>query len=79
AVARWDWGSDELEVRDGDGGTDSLPAGDVAPTYADVVRDFVDAVESGGAPRTPCPDGVEAVRLADAIKRSAAEGRRIAL
>jgi len=79
AVARWDWGSDEVEVRDGDGGTDSLPAGDVARTYADVVRDFVDAVESGGAPRTPCQEGVEAVRVAEAIKRSAAEGRRIAL
>jgi len=79
AVARWDWGSDEIEVRDGDGGTDSLPAGDVAQTYADVVRDFVDAVESGGAPRTPCREGVEAVRVAEAIKRSAAEGRRIAL
>jgi predicted dehydrogenase len=79
AVARWDWGSDEILVRDGDGATDSLPAGDIEQTYADVVCDFVDAVESGGVPRTSCQEGVEAVRVAEAIKQSASEGRRIAL
>jgi predicted dehydrogenase len=79
AVARWEWGSDAVEVRDGEGGVDSLPAGDLAETYSDVVRDFVEAIESRGTPRTTCVEGVEAVRVAEAIKRSAATGRRIAL
>jgi predicted dehydrogenase len=79
AVARWTWGGDAIDVADADG-SESLPvAGDVAETYVAVVRDFVESVETGRPPRTPLPEGVEAVRVAEAVKRSAAGGVRVEL
>jgi predicted dehydrogenase len=79
AVARWDWGEDSIEVSDADGATVVAAAGDVPQTYVDVARDFAEAVQAGRAPRTTCREGLEAVRVADAVKRSAADGRRIVL
>ena len=79
AVARWDWSRDSIEVSDADGATVVVAAGDVAQTYVDVASDFAEALQLGRAPRTTCREGLEAIRVADAVKRSAAEGRRIEL
>jgi predicted dehydrogenase len=79
AVARWDWGRDSIEVRDSEGATEVAAGGDFADTYVEVLRDFLEAVATGRAPRTTCREGVEAVSIAEAVKRSSAEGRRIAL
>jgi predicted dehydrogenase len=80
AVATWTWGSDGIEVRGADGTRELVSAaGEVDETYIAVVRDFVEAVATGRTPETSVDEGVEVVRLADAVKRSAAEGRRIVL
>ena len=80
AVACWTWGRDALELRhDGDRIEDVPAAGDVAETYVAVLRDFVAAVEAGRAPRTTLDEGIAVVRLAEAVKRAASDGRRISL
>lgn len=79
AVARWSWSDDAVEVaRESEAHRVAAPA-DLQRTYVDVVSDFVDAVSGARPPRAGWADGVAAVRLADALKRAAAEGRRIKL
>src|SRR6185437_9941867 len=80
ATARWDWtrGTVEIARPEHDGEVLDVRA-DVAETYVAEMRDFVEAARTGRAPRTSAAEGREAVRLADALLRSAAEGRRIAL
>ncbi len=80
AVARWEWGAPELIVERRDGERLSRPIeADLAATYRDVVADFASAVEDGTPVRTSAEEGLEAVRVVDALKRSAAEGRRFRL
>jgi predicted dehydrogenase len=79
AVARWSWGRDAIELSGREGPFQHVAAaGEFADTYVAVARDFVESVETGRAPQTPCAEGVETIRVAQAIKLSAAEGKRVA-
>jgi len=79
ATARWDWARGTVEVC-GFAGERVLDAAcDVRETYRLEVADFVRAVESGGQPRTSFSEGRAAVALAEALKASAASGRRVEL
>jgi predicted dehydrogenase len=80
AVARWDWRQETVVV--------SRPSADdeiydvtcdLAQTYRAELVDFVHAVESAEQeqPAASANSGLAAVRLADAIKRSARVGQRI--
>jgi predicted dehydrogenase len=72
-VARWDWVTSEVVVRRA-GQAEwviGIPA-DVRDTYRAVLEDFL-----AGPPRTSAEEGHAAVLVADAIKRSAREGRRV--
>jgi predicted dehydrogenase len=80
ATARWDWTRGTVEINRPGAEAEAIDvAADVADTYVAEMRDFVEAAETGRAPRTSAEEGREAVRLADALLRSAAQGRRIAL
>jgi predicted dehydrogenase len=74
-VARWDWGEGSIRVRRSDREDDLIDvAADVSATYRAELSDFFAALEGGSSPRTPVDQGVEAIRLADAIRRSSADG-----
>jgi predicted dehydrogenase len=80
ATATWDWGAGHVVVRDASGGERRLPAGhDVRDTYRAEIADFVEAVAVGRRPRTTLSEGADAVRLAQAVKRSARDGERVRL
>jgi predicted dehydrogenase len=80
ATARWDWTRGTVEISRPDADAEVLDvAADVSDTYVAEMRDFVEAARAGRAPRTSAAEGRDAVRLADALLRSAAEGRRVAL
>jgi len=80
STARWDWTRGTVEIARPDAAPEALDvAADVAETYVDEMRDFIDAARAGRAPRTSAAEGRDAVRLADALLRSAAEGRRVTL
>ena len=80
AVAEWDWVRGTVEVRGRDDRLSELPAAtEPEDAYRAELADFLDAVESGGEPRTTLAEGAAAVELVDAAKRSAAEGRRVEL
>lgn len=80
ATARWDWTRGTVEINRPDADAAVLDvAADVSDTYVAEMRDFVEAARTGRAPRTSVEEGREAVRLADALLRSAAEGRRVTL
>ena len=42
--------------------------------FLDVVRDFLEAAESGGKPRSDLTDGEAALRIAEGIKESVSSG-----
>ena len=74
ATARWDWNLGTITLVSGDG-SKALDVGyDVSESYRAGAVDFVNALESGRPPETPAAEGVAALRVADAIKRSAAAG-----
>lgn len=77
-VARWSWEEEHVVVRGSEGEERRLdvPAGP-APTYAALVEDFVRAADLGGSPRCPVGEGLATLRVAEAIKRAAATGRRV--
>ena len=80
ATARWDWTRGTVEINRPDADAEVLDvAADVSDTYVAEMRDFVEAAQTGRAPRTSAEEGRDAVRLADALLRSAAEGGRITL
>lgn len=80
ATARWDWPRGTVEINRPDGDTEVLDVtADLSETYMAEMRDFLEAARAGRAPRTSAEEGREAVRLADALLQSAAEGRRVAL
>jgi predicted dehydrogenase len=80
ATAHWDWTRGTVEINRPDRDVEVLDvAADVAETYVAEMRDFIEAAQSGRAPRTSAEEGRDAVRLADALLRSASEGRRIAV
>jgi predicted dehydrogenase len=80
ATARWDWTQDKVEIsRPGAEAVRLDVTADVADTYVAEMRDFVEAAQNGRAPRTSAEEGRDAVRLAEALLRSAKEGRRVEL
>lgn len=79
ATAVWDWNTGSVALRcEGDEERVDV-AYDVRDTYRAVTTDFLSAVAEGHPPRTTLPEGLEAVRLAEAIKRSALTGGRVPL
>jgi predicted dehydrogenase len=80
ASARWDWTLGTIEIAAATGGPERVDvAADVADTYVAEIQDFIAAVQTGRPPRTSADEGVAAVKLADAVLRSARDGRRLSL
>jgi predicted dehydrogenase len=80
AVARWDWSRATVTVsREGEDDGVVDVACDLADTYRAEIVDFLAAVAGGGEPRATVLDGLAAVRLAQALKSAADEGRRVVL
>lgn len=67
-----------LRVTDARGERDLGPVPS-RPTVVACLRDFVEAVRDGRPAAVGVDDGVAAVRIVDAVRRSALEGRRVAL
>jgi predicted dehydrogenase len=80
AVARWDW-RQEVVTLSGPGQSDRVVdvGGDLAKTYSAELADFLDAVESSREPRASAAEGLEAVRVADAIMRSSALAEKVSV
>lgn len=77
ATASWAWGEGRVVVRDGAGGERAIAVSeDVGATYRAELRDFLDAVSEDRPPRATLADGTAALALAEALRRSAASGRR---
>lgn len=76
ASARWDWVASTVVVRrEGTGDVVHALDRDPAEAYTDELADFTAAIAEGRAPRATPQDGVAAVRLAEAMRTSAAERR----
>ena len=76
-VASWSWVAETVTVsRSGTEDVVTPVPCHVDDTYRAELVDFFDAVSTGREPCTTPGDGVAAVRLAHALKRSAATGRR---
>ncbi|MGV9776219.1 Gfo/Idh/MocA family protein [Streptosporangium sp. NPDC003464] len=65
---------------------DAVPAPDILPDFSPLtspyraeIEDFVRSVATGVPPRVTALDGLAAMRIADAVARSAAEGRPVDL
>jgi predicted dehydrogenase len=79
AVAEWDFNEEAIEVTGADGRTRIPAAGGVADTYGAEIAAFLEAVRGDAPPAVSVEEGAASVRLAEAIKRSSAEARRIEL
>jgi predicted dehydrogenase len=79
AVASWDWSAGAIVVRREDEERSIDAACDVKDTYKDVLEDFLEAAATGRRPRTPLEDGLAALRVAHAARRSAELGQRVTL
>ena len=78
-TATWDWGRGTVVLRR-DGADEEIDVTyEVRDTYRAVTADFLSAISGGHPPSTTLPEGLESLRVADAIKRSAATGRRVDL
>jgi predicted dehydrogenase len=74
ATARWDWNLGTITVFSSGGSEELDVRYDVSESYRASAADFVDALESGRPPEATAAEGVAALRVADAIKQSAAAG-----
>jgi predicted dehydrogenase len=80
AVAEWDWVRGSVVVRDADENRREIPcAAEAQDTYRAELADFFEAVEGDRQPVTTIADGVAAVEVVEAARRSAAEGQRVGL
>jgi predicted dehydrogenase len=80
AVARWDWTDGSIVIsREGYENRLVEVRGDVAETYRAELVDFLEAVENGGRPMTRADEGLAALQLAVAVKRSASEARTVSV
>jgi predicted dehydrogenase len=79
AVASWDWNASTIAVSRAKSVHKLDVAENVADTYRAVLKDFVAAAESTRDPRTPVEDGVAALRIVDASRRSASRGQRVSV
>jgi predicted dehydrogenase len=78
SVARWDWGEGTVTIRR-EGADDKTTDArcDVGDMYRAVLVDFLEAVLTGDLEGTPADQGLAALRVAAATKRSATTGHRI--
>ena len=79
AVADWDWNAATIRVTGGGDERELDVATDVADTYRAVLEDFIAAADAGRDARTPAADGLAALRVVDAARRSASRGQRVAV
>jgi predicted dehydrogenase len=79
AVAWWDWTSERVTVGSADGTRQIDVRCDVAATYREVARDFLEAISTGTPARTSFQEGLAALRVAESIKQAAREGARVTL
>lgn len=79
AVAEWDFSAQAVDVSGYNSHSRIEAAGDPATTYAAEIDDFLGAVRAGTKPSVGAAEGAAAVRLAEAIKLSASERRRVEL
>ena len=77
SVARWDWSQATITISRAGAEVKVIDvACDLADTYRAELVDFFEAVQEDGSPRASIREGVAAVRLARAVKRSGVEARR---
>jgi predicted dehydrogenase len=79
AVASWDWHSRAIEIAGAAGDRRIGTDGSVEDTYAAEIADFLATARGERGSSVPAAEGSAAVRLAEAIKRSAATGARVSL
>jgi predicted dehydrogenase len=79
AVAAWDWNRERVQVASGDDTRTIETPGGVASTYRAELEDFLAKVRAGEPPPIGAVEGAAAVRVAEAIKTSSAERRRVEL
>ncbi|WP_445147911.1 Gfo/Idh/MocA family protein [Baekduia sp. Peel2402] len=80
ATAEWAWGTGRVVVRRPDEADQAIAVDeDVRATYRAELADFLDAIATSRPSRATLQDGIAALALAEAIKQSAAEGRRVTL
>ena len=80
AVARWEWAQGSVTLARNEQPTQAVDVGtDLAQTYKAELDDFLAAVQGDARPRVPAEEGLAAVRVADAIRRSSEAGQRISL
>jgi predicted dehydrogenase len=80
AVAVWDWVRGTVEVSDGEGNVRELPAAaEPEEGYRAELEDFFAAAGGDGAPRTTIAEGLAAVEVVEAARRSSSEGRAVEL
>ena len=77
-VAEWDRATGRSRSRGKQGRTLDVTKS-FTETYVAVLADFLDAAFTGGTPRAVVGEGLAALRVADAAKRSSALGQRVAL
>ena len=77
ASAAWDWNDAQIRVRCA--GRDDRVIDvtcDLMDTYRGELADFIHSIEEGVAPRGPARSGLDALRVADAIRASSISGKR---
>lgn len=80
ATARWDWTSGTISLEQDGRAPHVLDVrADVGDTYRAELEDFVEAVEAGRLPVTSADDGLAALRVVDALRKSSKEGKRVRL
>jgi predicted dehydrogenase/RimJ/RimL family protein N-acetyltransferase len=76
----WSWEAQSLVCHDADGSlARERVASDVAPSYRCQLERFLEIVERGGPAPVPAASAVRVLTVLDAARRSAREGRRVAL
>jgi predicted dehydrogenase len=71
STGSWRWGAEAVELRRGEDVERIAARADLDETYLAELEDFFAAANEDRPPRTSAAEGAAAVRLADAIKRSA--------
>lgn len=79
ASAEWDWNAGSIAVIGAGERREIDVSADVAATYRAEAEDFLGFARGDRQPAVPAEEGLEAVRLADAIKRAAGTGSRVEL
>ena len=77
ASAAWDWNEAKIRVRRAGRGDRVIDVScDLLDTYRGELADFVRSIEEGTEPRGQVRSGLDALRVADAIRASSSSGNR---